>query len=68
MKGRIPRSEFKDDLYRKLDLRVREVLSGSVRRLTYEELYEYTLNVDNKVRTNQKLAMAKKVVKAPPIS
>jgi hypothetical protein len=65
MKGHIPRSEFKDDLYRKLNPRVREILSGSARRLTYEELRECALDVDNEVRTNRKLAIAKKEAKAP---
>lgn len=65
MKGHIPRSEFKDDLYRKLNPRVREILSGSTRRLTYKELCEYTLDVDNEVRTNRKLAIAKKEARAP---
>ncbi len=65
MKGHIPRSEFKDDLYRKLNPRVREILSGSARRLSYEELCEYALDVDNEVRINQKLAKAKKEVRAP---
>ena len=68
MKGHIPRSEFKDDLYRKLDPRVREILSGSARRLTYEELCEYVLDIDNKVRVNRKLATAKKEARAPPVS
>jgi hypothetical protein len=65
MKGHIPRSEFKDDLYRKLNPRVREILSGSARRLTYEELCECALDVDNEVRTNRKLAIAKKEANAP---
>lgn len=68
MKGRIPRSEFKDDMYRKLNPRVRELLSGSARRLTYEELCEHALDVDNEVRTNQKLAIAKKAAKATQAS
>jgi hypothetical protein len=68
MKGHIPRSEFKDDLYRKLNPRVREILSGSARRLTYEELCECALDVDIEVRHNQKLALAKKAARAPPTS
>ena len=52
IKGYIPRSEFKDELYRKLNPRVREILSSIIRRLIYEELYEHTLNVDIEVRTN----------------
>ena len=66
IKGYIPCSEFKDDLYRKLNPKVREILSSSVRHLTYEELYEYTLNIDIKVRNTQKLAITKKEVRAPP--
>jgi hypothetical protein len=66
MKGHIPRSEFKDDLYRKLNPRVREILSSIVRRLTYEELCEHALDVDIEVRTNQRLAMARKKAKALP--
>jgi len=65
MKGHIPRSEFKDDLYRKLHPRVREILAGSARRLTYEELCEHALDVDNEVRVNRKLAMVKKEARAP---
>jgi hypothetical protein len=66
MQGRIPRSEFKDDLFRKLNPRVRELLSGSARRLTYEELCEGALDVDNEVRLNQKLAIAKRLAKETP--
>ena len=67
IKGHIPRSEFKDDLYWKLNPRIREILSGSARRLTYKELCEYTLDVDNEVQINQKLAKAKKEVRAPSV-
>ena len=66
IKGHIPRSEFKDDLYRKLNLRVREILSSIIRRLIYEELYEYILNIDIEVRTNQRLVMARKKAKVLP--
>ena len=52
IKGYIPHSEFKDDLYQKLNPRIREILSGSARRLTYKELCEYILDVDNKVQIN----------------
>ncbi len=65
IKGHIPRLEFKDDLYQKLNPKVREILSGSTRRLSYKELCEYTLDVDNEVRINQKLAKAKKEARAP---
>jgi hypothetical protein len=68
MQGHIPRSEFKDDLYRKLHPRVRELLSGNVRRLTYEELCEHALDVDVEVRASRKLAAAKKELKALPAS
>ena len=68
MKGHVPRSEFKDDLYRKLNPRVREILSGSARRLTYEELCEHALDVDIEVRNTRKLATAKKEARAPPAS
>ncbi len=47
---------------------MRELLSGSVRRLTYEELCEHALDVDIEVRANRKLAMAKKEFKALPTS
>src|SRR6266487_1768879 len=68
MQGHIPRSEFKDELYRKLHPRVRELLSGSARRLTYEELCEHALDVDVEVRASRKLATAKKELRAPPTS
>ncbi len=68
IKGHIPHLEFKDDLYQKLNPRIREILLGSVRRLTYKELCEYTLDVDNEVRINQKLAKAKKEVRVPSVS
>ena len=58
MQGHIPRSEFKDDLYRKLNPRIRELLSGITAGLTYEKLCECALNVDIEVRINQKLAAA----------
>jgi hypothetical protein len=66
MQGHIPRSEFKDDLYRKLNPRVRELLSGIVVDLTYEKLCERALNVDIEVRINQKLAAASREARAPP--
>lgn len=59
MQGHIPRSEFKDDLYRKLNPRVRELLSGVA-----TELCVRALNVDNEVSINQKLAIAKKAARA----
>ena len=68
IKGYIPYLEFKDDLYQKLNPRVKEILSSSIRHLTYKELYKYTLNIDSKVRTNQKLAIAKKEARTPLIS
>jgi len=64
MQGHIPRSEFKDDLFRKLNPRIRELLLGVVTDLTYKQLCVRALNVDNKVRINQKLAVAKRAVKA----
>ena len=67
MQGHILKSEFKDDLYQKLYLRVRELLSGNARHLTYEELCEHALDVDIEVRTSRKLAMAKKELKALPV-
>jgi hypothetical protein len=66
MQGHIPRSEFKDDLFRKLNPRVRELLSVTARRLTYEELCESALDVDIEVRTNQKLAIARRLAKETP--
>ena len=60
MQDYIPRSEFKNDFYQKFYPKIRELLSGSARRLTYKKLYKYILNVDNKVRTNRKLAIAKR--------
>jgi hypothetical protein len=68
MQGHIPRSEFKDDFYRKLHPKVRELLSGSARRLTYEELCEHALDVDNKVRASRKLAIAKREIRTLPTS
>ncbi len=68
IKGHIPCSEFKDDLYWKLNPRIREILLGSARCLTYKELCEYILDVDNEVRINQKLAKAKKEVRVPSAS
>jgi hypothetical protein len=52
IQGHIPRSEFKDDLFRKLNPRIRELLLGVVIDLTYKQLYVRALNVDNKVRIN----------------
>ena len=63
IQGHIPRSKFKDDLFRKLNLRIRELLSGVVIDLTYKQLYVRVLNVDNKVCINQKLAVTKRVAK-----
>jgi hypothetical protein len=60
MQGHIPRSEFKNDLYRKFYLKIRELLSGSIKYLTYKILYEHVLDVDNKIRTSRKLAIAKR--------
>jgi hypothetical protein len=68
IQGHIPRSKFKDDLFRKLNPRIRELLSGVVINLTYEQLCVRALNVDNKVRINQKLAVAKRAARAPPIT
>jgi hypothetical protein len=64
MQGHIPRSEFKDDLFRKLNPRVRELLSSNARHLTYEQLCEYALDVDIEVRANQKLATARRAARA----
>jgi hypothetical protein len=64
MQGHIPRSEFKDDLFRKLNPRVRELLSSNARHLTYEQLCEYALDVDIEVRNNQRLVVAKKAARA----
>jgi hypothetical protein len=64
MQGHIPRSEFKDDLYRKLNPKVRELLSGNARHLTYEQLCEYALDIDIEVRANQKLAIARRAARA----
>jgi hypothetical protein len=66
MQGHIPRSEFKDDLYRKLNPRIRELLSGIAAGLTYEKLCECALNVDIEVRINQKLAAASREARALP--
>ena len=66
IQGRVPRSKFKDDLFQKLNPRVRELLSGYARDLTYRQLCERALDVDNKVCINQKLTTAKRVVKALP--
>ena len=64
IQGHIPRSEFKDDLFRKLNPRIRELLLGVVTDLTYEQLCVRALNVDNEVRINQKLAVAERAVRA----
>jgi hypothetical protein len=53
-------------LFRKLNPRIRELLSGVVINLTYKQLCVRALNVDNKVYINQKLAVAKRVARAPP--
>jgi hypothetical protein len=53
-------------LFRKLNPRIRELLLGVTIDLTYKQLYVRALNVDNKVRINQKLAIAKRVARAPP--
>jgi hypothetical protein len=66
IQGHIPRSKFKDDLFRKLNPRIRELLLGVVINLTYKQLCVRVLNVDNKVYINQKLAVAKRVARAPP--
>jgi archaeosine-15-forming tRNA-guanine transglycosylase len=63
MQGYIPRSEFKDDFYRKFYLKVRELLSGSIKYLTYKKLYKYILDVDNKIRASRKLAIVKKEIR-----
>jgi hypothetical protein len=63
MQGYILRSEFKDDFYRKFYPKIKELLSGSTKRLIYKELYEHALDVDNKVRTSRKLAIAKKEIR-----
>jgi Zinc knuckle len=68
MQGHIPRSEFKDDLFRKLNPRVRELLSGCARDLTYAQLCERALDVDNEVRINQKLVAAKRAAKTLPMT
>jgi hypothetical protein len=60
MQGYIPRSEFKDDLYRKLYPKVREFFSGSIKYLIYKKLYKYILDVDNEVRASRKLVIAKR--------
>jgi hypothetical protein len=63
MQGHIPRSEFKDDFYRKFYPKIRELLSGSIKRLIYKELYKYILDVDNKIRISRKLAIIKKEIR-----
>jgi hypothetical protein len=68
IQGYIPRSEFKDDLFRKLNPRIRELLSSVAINLTYKQLCVRALNVDNKVYINQKLAVTKRVARAPPIT
>jgi hypothetical protein len=60
MQGYIPRSEFKNDFYRKFYPKIRELFSGSIKHLTYKKLYKYILDVDNKIRISRKLAIAKK--------
>jgi hypothetical protein len=55
-------------LFRKLNPRIRELLSGVTINLTYKQLCVRVLNVDNKVYINQKLAVAKKAARAPPIT
>jgi hypothetical protein len=60
MQDHISRSEFKDDFYRKLYPKVRELLSGSIKYLIYKKKNKYILDVDNKIRTSRKLAIAKK--------
>jgi hypothetical protein len=66
MQGHIPRSEFKDDLFRKLNPRIRELLSGVATDLTYDQLCVRALSVDNEVRINQKLLAAKRAARALP--
>jgi hypothetical protein len=68
MQGHIPRSEFKDDFYRKFYLKVRELLSGSIKYLIYKILYKYILDVDNKIRTSRKLAIIKREIRILPTS
>jgi hypothetical protein len=60
MQGHIPRSEFKNDFYRKFYPKMRELLSGSIKYLTYKKLYKHALDVDNEVRASRKLAITKK--------
>jgi hypothetical protein len=60
MQDHISRSEFKNDFYRKFYPKTRELLSGSIKYLIYKKLYKYILDVDNKVRTSRKLAIAKR--------
>lgn len=66
MQGHVPRSEFKDDLFRKLSPRIRELLSGVATDLTYDQLCVRALSVDNEVRINQKLLAAKRAARALP--
>jgi len=66
MRGHIPRSEFKDDLFRKLNPRIRELLSGVTTDLTYDQLCLRALSVDNEVRINQRLLAAKRAARALP--
>jgi hypothetical protein len=63
MQGHIPRSEFKNNFYRKFHPKVRELLSGSIKYLIYKELYEYVLDVDNKIRASRKLAITKREIR-----
>jgi hypothetical protein len=60
MQGHIPRSEFKNNFYRKFYPKIRKLLSDSTRRLTYKKLYKHILDVDNKIRASRKLAIIKK--------
>jgi hypothetical protein len=68
IQGHISRSEFKNDFYRKFYLKIKKLLSGSTRRLTYKELYKHVLDVDNKVRTSRKLAIVKREIRILPIN
>ena len=66
IRGHIPCSEFKDDLFQKLNPRIRELLSGVITDLTYDQLCIYVLSVDNEVRINQRLLATKKAARALP--
>jgi hypothetical protein len=66
MQGHIPRSEFKDDLFRKLNPRIRELLAGVATDLTYNQLCVRAISVDNEVCINQKLLAARRAAKALP--